>query len=146
MSRIYYNSGKGDDDSICYMFHGFIKMVIRYKALNAIRSYMLPGKREELAGDDIYVSDRHIEDKPCIEKISVDLCATIFYVDDEGLAKALDTLSIRQKQVIGYIYAQDLSPEEAARMMKISVHGVYTHKGRALRALRKELIGDSDYG
>ena len=67
-------------------------------------------------------------------------------MDDEGLAKALDTLSIRQKQVIGYIYAQDLSPEEAARMMKISVHGVYTHKGRALRALRKELIGDADYG
>ncbi|MBP3805644.1 MAG: hypothetical protein J6I76_17445 [Oribacterium sp.] len=146
MSRTYYNGVKGDDDSICYMFHGFIKMVIRYKALNAIRSYMLPGKREELTGDDIYVRDRHIEDKPCIEKISVDLCATIFYVEDEGLAKALDTLSIRQKQVIGYIYALDLSPEEAARMMKISVHGVYTHKGRALRALRKELTGDADYG
>lgn len=146
MSRTYYNGGKGDDDSICYMFHGFIKMVIRYKVLNAIRSYMLQGKREELAGDDIYVSDRHIGDKPCIEKISVDLCATIFYVEDEGLAKALDNLPIRQKQVIGYIYALDLSPEEAARMMKISVHGVYTHKGRALRALRKELIGDADYG
>ena len=45
-----------------------------------------------------------------------------------------------------YIYVLNLSPEEAARMMKISVHGIYTHKGRALRALRKEMIGDADYG
>ena len=135
-----------NDDSICYMFHGFIKMVIRYKALNAIRSYMLPRKRERLALDDIDAEDRRLNEELRIEKIGVDMYVTVFYVKNEELAKALDTLPPRQKQVIGYIYALELSPEEAARMMKISVHGVYTHKGRAIHALRKEMIGDTEYG
>ena len=146
MNRSYDVGCRSDEDSICYMFHGFIKMVIKYKALNAIRSYMLPGKREMLVADDIYAVDRCAEEISCIEKISVDLSVTVFYVENEALAKALDILPTRQKQVIGYIYVLNLSPEEAARMMKISVHGIYTHKGRALRALRKEMIGDADYG
>ena len=146
MNKEYYDECRNDGDSTCYMFHGFIKTVIRYKALNAIRSYMLLRKREVFVTDDLYVMAGCNEGVPYIEKIGVDLFVTMFYVENEELAKALVTLPKRQKQVIGYIYVLNLSPAEAARMMRISVHGIYTHKGRALSALRKEMIGDAEYG
>ncbi len=146
MNNEYYDECGNDGDSNCYMFHGFVKTVIRYKALNAIRSYMRLRNREVLVADDIYAINGCKEGVPYKEKIGVDLFVTIFYVENEELAKALGTLPKRQKQVIGYIYVLNLSPAEAARMMRISVHGIYTHKGRALSSLRKEMIGDAEYG
>ena len=129
------------------MFHGFMKSVIRYSILNALRSHMVKVCRESLIPIEYLYDIPEETTLPYIEKISVDLFVTVVYISDCNLAAALKTLPTQQKTVIGYYYVLDLEPKEIARKLRISPHGVYTHKGRALKKLRKEMISRGDgYG
>ena len=135
-----------EETEIAYMFHGFMKSVIKYSVLNALRSYLYRYRTELLIMDRFTIEIQEDMIVSNEEKIPVDLGIAVFYVDSEKLAEALKRLSKQQKHVIGYTYVWDMKTNEIARNMGISPHGVYTHKGRALKKLKNEMNGETMHG
>lgn len=65
-----------------------------------------------------------------------------FFLNDEQealLSKALEALSPRERILINLMYRQDLSPDDIASILKISVGALYTQKSRLLAKLREIL-------
>lgn len=135
-----------EETELSYMFHGFMKSVIKYSVLNALRSYLYRYRKEWLIMDKFTLEIQEDMIVSNEEKIPVDLEIAVFYVDSEKLAEALKKLSKQQKYVIGYMYVWDLTTDEIAMNMGISSHGVYTHKGRALKKLKKQIVGETMHG
>jgi RNA polymerase sigma factor (sigma-70 family) len=59
--------------------------------------------------------------------------------DYEWLAKALKTLSPRERFFVDLYYRQNLLPEEIATVLETSVSAIYTQKSRVLSKLRAAL-------
>lgn len=58
---------------------------------------------------------------------------------DESLAKALETLSPRDRLFVDLYYRQALPPEEVGAILETSVNAVYTQKSRILVKLREAI-------
>lgn len=58
---------------------------------------------------------------------------------DESLAKALKTLSPRDRLFVDLYYRQALPPEEVGAILETSVNAVYTQKSRILVKLREAI-------
>lgn len=56
------------------------------------------------------------------------------------IAKALQKLPVRQKEVILYLYFEDFSYEEVSKMMGINLRSVYTLAWKAISSLKKSVI------
>lgn len=135
-----------EETELSYMFHGFMKSVIKYSVLNALRRYLYRYRKELLIMDKFMIEIQEDMIVSNVEKIPVDLEIAVFYVDNEELAEALKKLSKQQKCVVGSIYVWDMTTNEIARNMGISSHGVYTHKGRVLKKLRNQMSGEIIHG
>jgi RNA polymerase sigma-70 factor, ECF subfamily len=57
----------------------------------------------------------------------------------ESLNRALETLRSREKILIDLLFRQNLSAQDAASILRISVGAVYTQKNRVLAKLRETL-------
>jgi RNA polymerase sigma-70 factor (sigma-E family) len=64
--------------------------------------------------------------------------------DRDRLARALATLSPRQRAVVVLRYWDDVSEEQTARMLGCSVGSVKSHGARGLHALRRSLTQGDD--
>lgn len=56
------------------------------------------------------------------------------------LANALDDLPIRQKEVIQYLFFEDITYEEASKLMGINLRSVYTLAWKAVSNLKKTIL------
>jgi RNA polymerase sigma-70 factor (ECF subfamily) len=66
---------------------------------------------------------------------------------NRALIQALSDLSVRQREVLHLVFYQDLTVEEASRVLEISVGTARTHFERGKRQLRKVLTGSEvDHG
>ncbi|MDN3689846.1 RNA polymerase sigma factor [Cyclobacterium jeungdonense] len=61
------------------------------------------------------------------------------------LANSLKELPIRQNEVIQYLFFENLSYEETAKLMGINLRSVYTLAWKALSTLRKAIISVAAY-
>lgn len=61
------------------------------------------------------------------------------------LASSLRKLPIRQNEVIQYLFFENLSYEETAKLMGINLRSVYTLAWKALSTLRKAIISVAAY-
>lgn len=55
------------------------------------------------------------------------------------IASALDRLPIRQKEVIHYLFFEEVSYEQASKIMGINLRSVYTLAWKAITSLRKHV-------
>lgn len=58
----------------------------------------------------------------------------------QKLAKAMDNLPLRQKEVILYLFFENFSYEEVSKMMGINLRSVYTLAWKAISTLKKTVI------
>ena len=57
----------------------------------------------------------------------------------EGLIRALESLSRRQREVLQLVFYHDMTIEEAARVMKVSLGSARTHYERGKKSLGQKL-------
>lgn len=58
----------------------------------------------------------------------------------QKLAKALDNLPLRQKEIILYLFFENFSYEEISRMMGINLRSVYTLAWKAISSLKRTVV------
>lgn len=67
------------------------------------------------------------------------VCSTFFEPDDERIAKAVTTLTAKQKEVIEHVYFRNLSIREYAEMKGIAIRAAHKVHVRALERIEKYL-------
>ena len=135
MGRV--NKDEQEELRIPRMFDAYIKIVFRYRVLNALKCFSLQKQREVIWPDYSFDELSDKQETPDFEKLEVNLNVVIFHVENEKLAEALKTLTGKQKAVIGYSFVLELSAEEIAKILNIEIHGVYEYKSRAIKTLRE---------
>lgn len=113
----------GKTDNIRFYLIGALRnTIISYKA----REDRLP--KEELHNPDDFILDFTAESAQVKKEESL--------AQSQTISTALDQLTGRQKEIIYLKYFEELSYEEIAEMMNISVKGAYKLSARALEALK----------
>jgi RNA polymerase sigma factor (sigma-70 family) len=65
-----------------------------------------------------------------------------FQQDEElriKLAKGIESLPLRQKEIVQYLFFEKLSYEDCARILEINLRSVYTLAWKAIKSLRKHV-------
>ena len=132
-------NGEQDNGRIPRMFDAYIKIVFRYRVLNALKCYARQRQMEIIWPYEAFEELCDDQEVPDFEKIEVNLDVVIIHVENKKLAEALKTLNVKQKTVIGYSFVLKLSAEEIAEILGIEIHGVYEHKCKAIKALRGKM-------
>jgi RNA polymerase sigma factor (sigma-70 family) len=77
----------------------------------------------------------------CTECIESNIINTQQEADlQEKIAKGLQNLPARQKEVILYLFFEDFSYEEVSKMMGINLRSVYTLAWKAISTLKKHVL------
>jgi len=84
-------------------------------------------ENEEVEKFSLRISDS-VEDKIILEQSVADRAS--------NLAKAIDSLSARQREIIFLKYYENFSSEEIATVMAINIESVYKLSNKALKAIR----------
>lgn len=79
-----------------------------------------------------------LTDKPVVQEAAAPVMAQQNELR-ESLAKLLSTLSRRQREVIQLVFYHDLTVEQAAQVLGISVGSARVHYGRGKESLRRRL-------
>ena len=66
----------------------------------------------------------------------------VFEFEQEGLEQAFFMLSASRREILQYLYVEELTPKEISRKMNCSIGHIYNQHSMALRILRKLLGGD----
>ena len=61
-------------------------------------------------------------------------------VSHTKLVKALSTLSVRQREVIHYVFFEKLTYEQVAVIMEITIRSAYTLTWKAIQSLKKSFV------
>lgn len=107
--------------------------VIRMTARGEKRRRWIWGSRHRRAEAALEIPDAGVR---CDASLEEDERAT-------ALLRALEHLSTRQREAVQLVFYHDLTVEEAARVMKVSVGSARTHYDRAKKSLAR-LLGEED--
>ena len=94
-------NGEQDNGRIPRMFDAYIKIVFRYRVLNALKCYARQRQMEIIWPYEAFEELCDDQEVPDFEKIEVNLDVVIIHVENKKLAEALKTLTVKQKTVIG---------------------------------------------
>ena len=142
-----------DEDQVGDCIHDlFIKLWINHKTIGKtdnIRFYLIAALRntiishrtkesrlpkEEFHNPDDFILDFHAESAHVKEEESL--------AQSQKISKALNQLTGRQKEIIYLKYFEEMSYDQIADLMNISVKGAYKLSARALEALKILLNAD----
>ena len=110
-------------------FKTWVFGVIRLTAMEEMRRHNVGGMLEPLA-DDL---DECIDPSPMADAVAESSEQTAL------LVAALTTLSARQREVLHLVFYHDMTIEEAATVMNVSIGSARTHYERGKKALAKHL-------
>ena len=142
----YTNDGQLVEDSIQNIFSYFLKSVSHLSPVNNLRAYLLQSFRHQLINDlkrknkirlsDLFGSDSFECHEPEVNEI--------YEKEWNGrirktISKCIDHLSERQKEVIFLRFQSELSYNEIAVMLDITVDSCYKLIYRTLKDIRKQL-------
>ena len=68
-----------------------------------------------------------------------DSLQTAFEFEEERLAKAFASLSIKRQQILTMLFVEERKPEEIAKLLGCSAQYVYNQRYRALKKIQQDL-------
>jgi RNA polymerase sigma factor (sigma-70 family) len=94
-------------------------------------------KRGEVFSEEVKGSELHVA---CIETEVINYQSEL--IIQKKIAEAIDSLPLRQKEIILYLFFENLSYEEVSIIMDINLKSSYTLAWKAISSLKKMVADD----
>lgn len=129
------------DDELCSVFDAYIKVVLKNRSRNAVRSYRRRMKYEVLAADvDLFPNAAaHEEMNTCLDRNTIHAAGTTCVIDNDVLYYALCQLDQHHLLPLLLKYWLQWNDEKSAKYCGVTVNAIRKRRKTALTQLRRLL-------
>ncbi len=133
--------GAMKDDDLCAMFDAYIKVVLKNRSRNAVRSYRRQMKHEVLAADIERFQSTAVQEElnTCLDRNTIYVAGTTCVVDNDALYCALCQLEQHHLLPLLLKYWLQWKDENSAEYCGVTVNAIRKRRQTALVQLRRSL-------
>lgn len=99
-----------------------------FREIKKINRHKFEGENWEIESSNLFTEEQNDASYHREEKLQ------------RALAKAVNDLPLRQKEIIHYLFFENISYEEASKLMGINLRSVYTLAWKAISSLKRSLF------